>query len=589
MAYVLREWMMHLLAVAVLLGVPSCQDKSGKELQQEIDARTQLRVSSVKGQRTLKALGSAWAGEDEIGLYVVNGGQQLSTDQLYKGYSNLQYVTPEGDGLFVPTAKNAKGVVLGKELVDVVAYAPYRADVVGFEIPLDVSDQSDLEALNLLYSDNVKGKSVADNRAQLHFTHQLAQLVLEVEGVGAISSLQGIEAELSGLVSDGSFDLVGGTLALGSTKSTTKLHSAVVDGRKATFTALLLPKQDLKEGKLLFELGSYRFSWDPIELPLEANSLYRLSLKLQVSLEGAVEVVLQGATITDLDEEVILGGIAVPGTEPEPTPDPEPTPEPLAWYAEMPMPMSGTNPANTLDVVLHMAPDYWFSGGSTVGGERRNYSFLYSTEYTQPLWVAYPLYGDCFGGQKRTDAWDYDPIVARQYQPNLKGSYQGGSYDRGHMLASSARTASRPLNETTFYYTNMAAQQANLNQGAWVGLEKQEQNWAKNSRYDTLYVVCGPIFPEKITKTTSDRSGKPIPIADYYYKVLLHKEKSTGRWYSIGFKMSNAMAIKNEKDWPKYAVSVKSIEEEVGFKFFTHLDPEIADEVKSSTSRTHFP
>lgn len=299
------------------------------------------------------------------------------------------------------------------------------------------------------------------------------------------------------------------------------------------------------------------------------------------SPRGGVDVTVGGSTIEDWSDEEIEESIGL-------TPDEKPDVE-RAWYMEMPVTRDATKVQNTLDVTLHMAPDSWFGGGSTPSGERRNYSLLFSIEHRQPLWVAYPLYDHCMGGVKRTNKWDYDRIIAPQFQPNLKDAYVGSpQQSRGHMLASSSRTSSRKLNETTFYYTNMIPQVQALNGGAWNGLETREQAWAKNQRYDTLYVVCGPVLPINDIQTVTDRNRNPITIPTHSYKVLLHKEISTGKWYSIGVKMPNNEEPRSGSAWVEYVVPVKSLEEELGFTFFTHLDPAIAEQVKSNTDLTHF-
>lgn len=170
-------------------------------------------------------------------------------------------------------------------------------------------------------------------------------------------------------------------------------------------------------------------------------------------------------------------------------------------------------------------------------GSHRNYTVCYSSTHHAPLWVAAPLHRAYKGDVKRTDNYDFDPTLSVNIQPRLARSY--GDYTRGHMLGSAERTATREMNNQTFYATNIAPQlRTGFNEmgGAWNNLERFVDREVCN---DTLYVVTGAIY-EPFTdsdgaliepRTTRNKNdGMQIGVPTAYYKALLRtKAGRTGR------------------------------------------------------------
>lgn len=206
----------------------------------------------------------------------------------------------------------------------------------------------------------------------------------------------------------------------------------------------------------------------------------------------------------------------------------------------------------------------------------RNYSICFDKSKKAALWVAYPLHNCYLGGQKRTDAWAYDPVIPQQYQPNLNKSYKS-PYDRGHQLPSADRLANYELNAQTFYFSNMTPQLNRLNQDMWANLETQVRN---NRCTDTLYVVTGAYFGANAT-TTTDGAGNVVPLPTNYFKVLLRtKSGTTGKaiqncsaseLISIGFWVEQK-SYGNIQPPTSICTSVEEIEKKTGFKFFPMVE-----------------
>ncbi|MDE5731026.1 MAG: DNA/RNA non-specific endonuclease [Alistipes sp.] len=218
----------------------------------------------------------------------------------------------------------------------------------------------------------------------------------------------------------------------------------------------------------------------------------------------------------------------------------------------------------------HMRPD-------DVPG--RNYSVCYSAEMRCAVWAAMPLHECYLGSAKRTNAWQYDPAIPQEVQPNLKQAYVG-NYSRGHMVASSDRQVDQTINRTTFYYTNMAPQiQNEFNGGIWNDLEvKCQKNWVCS---DTLYVVTGAYF-ENENRTCEDINGQRVVVPTHFYKVLLRsKSGNTGKplhelaadeMICTGFWLDHTSKYgTKDKITAEYMMPVAEIERKTGFEFFTNV------------------
>ena len=211
----------------------------------------------------------------------------------------------------------------------------------------------------------------------------------------------------------------------------------------------------------------------------------------------------------------------------------------------------------------------------------RNYSFWYDLSDRVALWVAYPLYKGMLSGVKRTDKWEYDPLVPKRYQGVVYSSYAG--YDRGHQLPSADRLCNVAANEQTFYFTNITPQNADLNQGLWEQLEAQVRGQVNTC--DTLYVVTGCVLTTESDPTpqyVKDNNGNDVAIPKAYYKVLLRYKagEATGGYSAIGFWMENKR-YGNTSLSRTFARTVDEIETLTGVDFFVNLKDEYEKEVEA--------
>ncbi|MBQ2243188.1 MAG: DNA/RNA non-specific endonuclease [Bacteroidales bacterium] len=236
-----------------------------------------------------------------------------------------------------------------------------------------------------------------------------------------------------------------------------------------------------------------------------------------------------------------------------------------------------------LPAVTTSATRAYISHHSEVMGESvRNYSMLFDTQYRIALWTAYHISSASFGPTTRTDNWSYDPKVPVDLQPKLERGWGESGVDRGHIVPSGSRTANYVSNAATFFYTNMTAQNSDLNQGVWGKLEEKVRDYS--SACDTLYVVTGAVLKTSAQSEISfvkDNDGKEVAKPQAYYKVLLSYDKETESYKSIAFWYENRKYDQAEPIAAD-AKSVEWVEQQTGFTFFDNLPEGIKSAVKGA-------
>lgn len=481
---------------------------------------------------TQRATATAWTAGDQIGVYMMPTGQTLDQSEQTTPQGTC-YVTIEGNGYF---AGQTTALAYPKDgsAVDFVAYYPYSANVANGIYAVDLHDQSDPEAIDLMYADNAKGLSRQNAPVGLNFTHQLAKVQLNIVNTAG-SSLEGLSVSLDETPTTANFHLADATFSdLGGNAGVTMTVS--VSGQNATATAFVIPnagQSATQPLKVTFTTAEGKTK----QATIADNVTYE---KGQVKAY-TVRLTNSGGTQT---EEVKY-----------------------AKWTETPVITAEELSAQNLKYITH-----YFTDGSK---QVRNYSMLYDTDLKMAYWVAYPLCNYYTQSNvSRTDEWAFDPAINASLQANMTKGING--YDRGHQIPSADRLVNLEANQQTFYFTNMTPQVGSLNQNIWATLEGKLRNWSSN--IDTLYVVTGAM-PSAVGSTsiryTTDNDGANVAVPAYYFKALARIDRQTGTAYTIAFKFNNASYTGTYMD---AALSVKELESQTGFTFF----PSISDTYKAS-------
>lgn len=199
---------LFLLALVAAATMASCNGKVSPEAQ---DDKVAVQFgSSITASR---AVNDKWTAGDQIGIFMVEENEVLSKDAIREDADNIAYKT-DGSGAFSPAAEEETIYFPMDGDVDFYAYYPYTPEVNDYRIALDLTDQSNQEALDLMFA-KVSGCNKSNPKVELQFSHLLSNLILEVQpGTGLT---QADLAELTVKVKDANtkatFNLVDGTIS----------------------------------------------------------------------------------------------------------------------------------------------------------------------------------------------------------------------------------------------------------------------------------------------------------------------------------------------------------------------------------------
>jgi len=112
----------------------------------------------------------------------------------------------------------------------------------------------------------------------------------------------------------------------------------------------------------------------------------------------------------------------------------------------------------------------------------------------------------------------------------------------------------------------MVPQNQTHNGGVWNALEEQVRKLSKT--VDTLYVVTGVGFDDTNYQYTQDRSGVDCPIPDYFYKVVVWRDRQE-RWHSKAWCIPHKPLTGSPAP---YQTTLSEMETKTGFDFFPRLN-----------------
>ena len=511
----------------------------------EIDNNSLKFSATIEEPILSRTSGNQWEFNDAIGLFAKTTSQPLSSSSIVGGINNVK-LNYSGNYFMVTGGAQPVEYPADGSSVDFIAYYPYKNVSAELTIPIDISNQNDLGAIDLLYSQNAIGLNRTSSAyPNLTFTHQLSRLILNLESAEG-ANLQNVSVSVSGVKSRATFSLIDAAITIDNQSDATVDANIIVNADKAKAEIILLPVADISG----------------ITIKIISNGkTYNLSLSQDTNISS----LSKGLSYS---YNVELTGIGA-GTE-------------IAGYNEWPITPDNLFSEGTIQVT-HTMPASWLNQSYTSAtGDVRNYTILYSNQYKVAHWVAYPLCRAYLGNSGRTDAWGYDPLILQSYQPNLSSSWEQTpiAYSRGHQLPSADRTSSTNANRTTFYYSNQTPQIPHLNGTQWGSLEVKVREWAEAT--DTLYVITGIILPKPPETLTyaQDKSSPPnsAAVPKAYYKALAKKVGS--QYYTIGYRMDNRQF---SETFETCRITVAELEQETGLIFFPKItDAAIKSQINSS-------
>ena len=258
--------------------------------------------------------------------------------------------------------------------------------------------------------------------------------------------------------------------------------------------------------------------------------------------------------------------------EPQPAPAPQPgdAPQTLAnRNVRFGMPADAKHDPASKDAYLIDRPQYVLS---------------YNDSKRIPNWVCWNLNKSDIGDATRA-AFKSDPDLPAAFYHVRNDDYALTGFDKGHMCASKDRSATDPDNDITFYLTNVVPQAPNNNQKGWRLLEDHCRKIAEKG--NEVYIACGPhgqggIGSKDAAKHLTIGKAHPIVVPETVWKVVLvlpNKDAvPNAQSQTIAVWMPNDQTV--GPDWQKYTVSVATVEQRTGYKFFPLVPDDVAKTIK---------
>ncbi len=218
--------------------------------------------------------------------------------------------------------------------------------------------------------------------------------------------------------------------------------------------------------------------------------------------------------------------------------------------------------------------------------ERPQYVLSYNDKTKNPNWVCWNLTKNDIGEAKRDESFEPDPELPKDFYRVKPSDYTASGFDRGHMCASKDRSNSEADNSVLFYMTNIVPQAPNNNQKGWRLLEERCRDLAKTGK--ELYIACGPhgqggFGSKDDVKHLTIGKAHPVTVPESVWKVVLvlPNKDATPDAQSQAFAvwMPNDQTVGT--DWKKYTVSVATVEQRTGYKFFPLVLDPVAGPIKS--------
>ena len=199
---------------------------------------------------------SYWIADDAIGITAyISGSEELFLNNLNRQYKST------GDATFVPASK--EDVIyhpLATKVVDFIAYYPYQANAFT-TYTISLSEQFNQKKIDLLYSNNAKGKTNSSGNIEFVFNHALSKVIIKVKPSDGLveEDLIGLNINLNNIFNEGTLHLVNGNITPSGQKTSIKMKT---EANGSSGEAIVLPGQTPGSGFTIKLANGYVYSVD---------------------------------------------------------------------------------------------------------------------------------------------------------------------------------------------------------------------------------------------------------------------------------------------------------------------------------------
>ncbi|MDR3061748.1 MAG: fimbrillin family protein [Dysgonamonadaceae bacterium] len=206
----MKTGFLSVFAISVLLFVSCNKDDKEPEVN---DGRVEFS-SGLIGLHTKVSgdNGISWDGDETIGIYMMGH----ETSDVVENAENVEYTNSlaGATATFTSTTPIYYPVNVAQK-VDFIAYHPYNEDLQDEKYLIDLSDQTDQSAIDLMSALTIEMSAPSGydktntDPVNLKFKHQLVKVIINVIAGDGVIDLTGLDVEIVGMNTSADFDLTG--------------------------------------------------------------------------------------------------------------------------------------------------------------------------------------------------------------------------------------------------------------------------------------------------------------------------------------------------------------------------------------------
>lgn len=252
--------LLYLFALLALVFASCNNDNDAKEYVYSKKVFLRANMEPFKSP-TSASESSAWENQTKLGVYLTRG----------EGFSNILdsaanrefHNKNEAEHFWSVGGKNTIYYPKDDRSFNLVAYSPYDTTLVDNKFKVNVSDQSKQKAIDLVYSNNAKNVESAATQPTLIFKHQMAKVVINLEGTGGLPTLAGTTVKMQDMFLDAEFNLADATFNKKDARGViaTRVTIDANNPTKAIAEAIVIPSE-LADSKITI---TYKAKGKPVE------------------------------------------------------------------------------------------------------------------------------------------------------------------------------------------------------------------------------------------------------------------------------------------------------------------------------------
>lgn len=252
-----------ILAVLAVVAMASCEQDNGIAPDGGGSQAVSFSASGIATR--VSSDGTSWEAGDMVGIF-------MQDNSVYT-YSNVCYLA-DNDATTTTFSVKTQGAELlypnGRAAI-FNAYYPYVDGATADGITIDVTDQSDLGAIDFMTSDTqtvtwfeTEDDISTETEVAFEFEHKLSKVIVTIDLNDNVSSLEGIVVSLASVPTEGVYELDG--VQVSTSNAASVVFNTIEDSAKTTATATAILHSGSIDTDMVFTIDGRTFS-----VPLKAT------------------------------------------------------------------------------------------------------------------------------------------------------------------------------------------------------------------------------------------------------------------------------------------------------------------------------